>query len=204
MNWSNVLYLVTNESRETENYYENIKKALAGGVDVLQLREKSLSSKKFLNRAKKLKSITDNQNTLFIINDRLDIALAVDADGLHLGQDDLPIDVCRKFLPNKVIGVSVSNKKEAIIAYEQGADYLGLGAIFPTASKDDYKLLSEEIANIVSSVPIPIIGIGGIKINHVRELKKKGLAGVAVISAILDKEDSYNSSKMFKKVLTKA
>ncbi len=204
MNWSNVLYLVTNESRETESYYENIKKALAGGVDVLQLREKNLGSKKFLDRAKKLKSMTDRHNVLFIINDRMDIALAVDADGLHLGQDDLPINVCRKFMPNKVIGVSVSNKKEAIKAYEQGADYLGLGAIFPTESKDDYKLLREEIVNIVNSVPIPIIGIGGIKINHVRDLKKQGLAGVAVISAILEKEDSYNNSKMLKKVLTKA
>ncbi len=201
MKWSSILYLVTNESVETPMYYQKIESALKGGVDILQIREKTMESGNFYKRAKNLRDLTKKYNKTFIVNDRLDIALAVEADGLHIGQKDLPIELCRKYLNNKMIGVSVSNISQAKEASQKGADYLGLGAIYPTGSKADYTLLSEEIAEIAKTVNVPIIGIGGIKLNHVESLMNKGLAGIAVISAILGKEDPYKEAKKFKNIL---
>lgn len=189
-----ILYLVTDENLGDDILVEKVKSAILGGVNVVQLRDKNISSKRMLQRAKKLKDVTEEHNVPLIINDRLDIALAVDADGLHVGQDDLPIEICKKYFQG-IIGVSASNKLQAIKAYESGADYIGYGAIFSTESKSDYNLINNEISEIRKNVKIPIIGIGGIKHHHVKELVEQGLDGVAVISAIMGKEDPQKAAK---------
>jgi len=191
-----ILYLVTDENLDDNILVEKVESAILGGVNVVQLRDKEISSKRMLQRAKKLKELTEKYKVPLIINDRLDIALAVDAEGLHVGQDDLPIEVCKKHFKG-IIGVSTSNKLQAIKAYESGADYIGYGAIFSTESKNDYNLINNEISEIKNNVKIPIVGIGGIKHFHVKELVEQGLDGVAVISAIMGKEDPQKAAKRF-------
>lgn len=199
MNLSNknyILYLVTDKNLADDILVEKVKGAILGGVNVVQLRDKNIDSKTMLQRAKRLKELTEGHNVPLIINDRLDIALAVGADGLHVGQEDLPIETCKKYFKG-IIGVSASNKLQAIKAYESGADYIGYGAIFSTESKSNYNLINNEISEIKKNIKVPLIGIGGIKHHHVKELVKQGLDGVAVISAIMGKEDPEKAAKNF-------
>ncbi|MFP4456741.1 MAG: thiamine phosphate synthase [Clostridia bacterium] len=195
-NYKYILYLVTDKRLDDTTLVQKVKRAIQGGVNVVQLRDKNISSKSMLLRAKKLKEITKEYNVPLIINDRLDIALAVNADGLHVGQDDLPIDICKKYFKG-IIGVSASNMKQAIKAYESGADYIGYGAIFPTGSKSDYDLIIDDISEVKKNINVPLIGIGGIKNHHIKKLAEQGLDGVAVISAILGKEDPEKAAKEF-------
>ena len=186
------IYLVTDEKAcNGKDFYKCIEEAIKGGVKIVQLREKTLSTKDFFIKALKVKEICKNYGALFIINDRLDIAQAVEADGVHLGQSDMPIEKAKEILKNKfLIGVTARNVDEAIKAELEGADYIGSGAIFGTSTKDNAKKLEmEDLKKIVNSVKIPVFAIGGININNVWMLKNIGLQGICSVSGILSEID---------------
>lgn len=188
------LYLVTDsEILKGRDFYEEIENALKGGVTTVQLREKNCDGREFLEKAIKLREITRKYGAWLIINDRIDIALLCDADGVHVGQSDIPAMEARKILGNdRIIGVSARTIEEAKEAKLQGADYLGVGAIFPTSTKADAKTITmEQLKAIKESVNIPVIAIGGLTLGRVRLLKQYGIDGYAVISAILKKENIY-------------
>lgn len=182
------LYLVTDRTLVGErNLLSCIEEALKGGVTMVQLREKSLSSREFYETACQVKQLTDKYQLPLIINDRLDIALAVDADGLHIGQEDLPVNVVRRFLgSDKFLGVSAATLAEAIQAKEQGADYLGVGAVFPTSTKTDARKVSiSELKEVKEKVGLPVVAIGGINADNLAEVKEAKVDGIAIVSAIL-------------------
>ena len=186
------IYLVTDEKACLgKDFYACIEEAIKGGVKIVQLREKNISTKDFYEKALKVKEICKNYGALFIINDRLDIAQAVGADGVHLGQSDMPIEEARKILKdNFLIGATARNIKEAKKVELSGADYIGSGAIFGTSTKDNAKKLEmEELKKIVASVKIPVFAIGGININNVGSLKNIGLQGICAVSGILSEKD---------------
>jgi len=193
------LYLVTDRGiLKGRDIFKAVEDAILGGVTLVQLREKDISSLDFYNIALKMKKLTSSYNIPLIINDRLDIALAVDADGLHIGQEDLPLEVARKLLgPGKILGYSVSNVEEAVRGQAGGADYLGAGAVYPTGSKADAgtPIGIEGLKEIKKSVLIPVVGIGGISVNNIEEVKNSGVDGISLISAILGSEDIQGTSR---------
>ena len=186
------IYLVTDEKACLgKDFYACIEEAIKGGAGIVQLREKNISTKDLYEKALKVKEICKNYGALFIINDRLDIAQAVGADGVHLGQSDMPIEEARKILKDKfLIGATARNIEEAKKVELSGADYIGSGAIFGTNTKDNAKKLEmEELKKIVASVKIPVFAIGGININNVGILKNIGLQGICSVSGILSEID---------------
>ncbi|HBW34322.1 thiamine phosphate synthase [Desulfosporosinus sp. BICA1-9] len=198
------LYLVTDRKLLGErDLAQSIELAIQGGVTLVQLREKSLSTKDFLQLAIEVKAITSRYQIPLIINDRLDIALAVDAEGLHVGQEDLPMLKARElFGPNKIIGVSASTLEEAILAQQQGADYLGVGAVFSTSTKTDAPEVSlGQLELIKRTVKIPVVAIGGINLTNLKHVMDTGIDGVSVVSAILAVEDILMASKQLKELI---
>ncbi len=189
------LYLITDPAYSDEKIID----ALNAKVDVVQLREKNISSKAFYEKALKYKNICKQHNTKFIINDRVDIALAVDADGLHIGQSDLELKICRKIFPNKIIGVSATNLNEAIKAQQDGADYIGVGSMFPTITKNDAKFVTiDELKQIQKCITIPIVCIGGINLQNINELTKENINNFAICSEILNKPSPSDEVKNFR------
>lgn len=187
-----LLYAVTDRSWLGEStLYEQVEQALKGGVTFVQLREKNLSESEFLEEAKEIKKLCAEYHVPFVINDNVDIAAAIDADGVHVGQSDMEaLDVRAKLGPDKIIGVSAQTVEQAMRAQEHGADYLGVGAVFPTGSKADAVEVDHEVLRrICEAVDIPVIAIGGISEKNVMELKGNGLCGIAVISAIFAKDN---------------
>ena len=197
------LYLVTDHRNKTEEEFLNIiEEAIKGGTSIVQLREKTASTKDFYQLALKVKEITTRYDVPLLINDRMDIALAVDSEGVHLGQDDMPADIARKIIgDDKILGVSASTVEEAIKAQIDGADYIGSGAVFPTATKDDADSVSkEELKSIVDSIDIPVVAIGGITIENASELKDTGIAGFSVVSAIMSADDPKEASQKLREI----
>jgi len=197
------LYLVTDrELMTTEKIEDCVEQAIKGGCTMVQLREKT-SSREFYETALQVQKITKHYEVPMIINNRVDIALAVDADGIHVGQNDLPYEVIRRIFGQiKIIGISVSNTAEAITAAKQGADYLGVGAMFYTNTKKDATLVCmEELANIRRNVSIPIVAIGGINKETIPLFKDTGINGVAIVSAIVSSENVKNAAKELKEML---
>lgn len=187
-----LLYAVTDRHwLGEETLYEQVEKSLRGGVTFVQLREKTLGEDEFLAEAKKLKALCREYDVPFVINDSVSVALAADADGVHVGQSDMAAGDVRRLLgPDKIIGVSAATTEEALLAEARGADYLGVGAVFPTGSKDDARSVSREtLQEICKAVNIPVIAIGGINANNIGTLSGCGLAGIAVISAIYAQKD---------------
>jgi thiamine-phosphate pyrophosphorylase len=198
------LYLVTDRDiLKNTDIYTAVEEAIKGGVTLVQLREKTSSSLEFYNIALKLKEITSKYNIPLIINDRIDIALAVDASGVHIGQSDLPASIVRKLIgKDKILGVSATTLDEAKQAKEAGADYIGVGAMFPTNTKQDAKAVSiEELKLIKEAISIPVVAIGGITLDNAPLLKPSNIDGVSVISAILGKEDIFLAASSFKNIL---
>lgn len=192
------LYLVTDRKiLAGRDLYECVEQAILGGTSLLQLREKDVSSKDFYEIAQRVKVIAAKYKVPFIINDRLDIALAVDADGLHIGQDDMPLSVARKLLgPDKIIGMSASSISEALTAEKEGADYLGVGAMFTTPTKKDADSVTlSQLAKIKAAVHIPVVAIGGINEDNVKSVINTGVDGVSVVSAILGKHDIQGTAR---------
>ncbi|ENK1244595.1 thiamine phosphate synthase [Clostridium botulinum] len=187
------LYLITDrrflKGRELKKVIED---AILGGVTIVQVREKDISTREFFKVAKEVKKVTDYYKVPIIINDRLDIAQAIDADGVHLGQKDMPLNIARKILgKDKLIGISVGNVKEALEAENNGADYLGIGTIFPTGSKKDVDAIIgiDGLSQVKNSISIPSVAIGGINKTNFKDVLKTGVEGISVISAILDENN---------------
>lgn len=186
------LYLVTDrELMSCPTVEECVERAVAGGVSVVQLREKSCTSREFYELAVRVKKITAALNVPLIINDRIDICLAADADGVHLGQKDIPCAAARKILGrDKIIGVSAALPEEARQAELDGADYLGVGAVFSTSTKSDTRPVTPEIIRqIRAAVSIPFVAIGGINKNNIPQLYGLGINGAAVVSAVAAQQD---------------
>ena len=196
------LYLVTDKSDDVEKFLKTIEEAIKGGVSVVQIREKTADTLDFYNLALKVKEITEKHNVPLIINDRVDVALAVDAEGVHVGQSDMPCDVTRALVgSDKIVGVSAATIEEARKAESDGADYIGAGAVFPTATKDDApKITKKDLKEIVESISIPVVAIGGITLNNAHELNDTGIAGLSVVSAIMSSENPKKSSEELLKI----
>lgn len=200
------LYLCTDRKlMSTETIEEAVEKAVKGGCTVIQLREKDCSSREFYETALRVKKITDAYQVPLIINDRVDIAAAVDAEGVHVGQSDLPCTEVRKIIgEDKIIGVSAGNLEKALKAQEDGADYIGVGAMYATSTKKDAKpTTKEELKKIRENVSIPIVVIGGINEYTVPDFKGMGINGLAVVSAIIAKEDVEGAARKLKEMFKK-
>lgn len=174
---------------------------LKAGVRIIQYREKDASTRIMYDEAVRIKELCRQYGALFIVNDRIDIALAVDADGVHLGQDDMPLEAVKKFYGNaggRIIGVSVRNEQEVMAAQSLHADYLGAGAVYPTSTKQDSTYIGlDALARIKKLSSVPVYAIGGIGKQHLKELKTYGVYGVAVISAILNTPDPEKTAREF-------
>lgn len=197
-----LLYAVTDRHwLNGRTLYSVVKESLDGGVTFLQLREKELDEVHFLEEAKELQQLCREYQVPFIVNDNVDIAISMDADGVHVGQSDMKAgDVRAKLGPDKIIGVSAQTVEQAVLAEKHGADYLGVGAVFPTGSKDDADDVSyETLKAICEAVSIPVIAIGGITQENVKELAGSGICGIAVISAIYAQQDIRKASEDLKK-----
>lgn len=186
------LYLVTNRYQDSlESFLEKIETACRSGVTIVQLREKNLTTNQYYQLAKQVKEITDAYQVPLIIDDRLDVCLAVDAAGLHIGDDELPVSVARKVLgPEKILGVTAKTVKRALEAEEGGANYLGTGAIFPTTTKENAPItLISTLKTICQRVAIPVVAIGGLTSENIDQLIGTGIAGVAVVRDLMQAED---------------
>lgn len=203
------LYLCTDRDlMSTDTVEESVEQAILGGCTTIQLREKNCSSLEFYETAVNVKKITDQYNIPLIINDRVDIALAVNADGVHVGQGDLPCSAVRRIIgKDKILGVSASTLDEAVRAEKDGADYLGVGAMYSTNTKTDVNIVTiEELKKIRKAVAIPIVVIGGINKNTLGNFIGCGIDGLAVVSAIISQKDIRHAAQeliqMFKGELT--
>ena len=197
------VYLVTDHRNTTDEEFLNIiEEAIKGGTTIVQLREKTASTKEFYQLALKVKEITSKYDVSLLINDRIDIALAVDSDGVHIGQDDMPAGIARKIIgKDKILGVSASTVAEAKKAEADGADYIGSGAVFPTATKDDADSVSKlQLKEIVHSIDIPVVAIGGITLENADTLKDTGIAGFSVVSAIMSADNPREASQKLKEI----
>ena len=187
-----ILYAVTDRAwLNGRSLKDDVEKAILGGATMIQLREKNLSIDEFVEEALEIKEVCKKYDVPFIINDSLEVFLKVDADGIHVGQNDLSADVVRRIIgPNKILGVSAENVGEALLAEKNGADYLGVGTIFSTTTKLDAITVSkEELARICYNVKIPVVAIGGITLDNIKELKNTMIQGVSVVSAIFKESD---------------
>ena len=194
------LYLVTNRYQDSlENFLEKVETACRSGVTIVQLREKNLTTNQYYHLAKQVKEITDAYQVPLIIDDRLDVCLAVDAAGLHIGDDELPVSVARKVLgPDKILGVTAKTVKRALEAETSGADYLGTGAIFPTRTKENAPItLISTLKTICQTVAIPVVAIGGLTSENIDQLTGTGIAGVAVVRDLMQAEDIEAKTQAF-------
>ncbi|OOM11771.1 thiamine phosphate synthase [Clostridium saccharobutylicum] len=201
------IYLVTDRDlMSTETLEEAVEQAIIGGCTLVQLREKECSSFDFYNTAIKVKQITDKYKVPLIINDRVDIALAVDAAGVHVGQSDLPVRIVRKIIgEDKIIGVSTGTLEQAIKGQKDGADYLGVGAMYATGTKKDANPTSmEELKKIRESVSLPIVVIGGINKGRVKDFEGVKIDGLAIVSAIIAQKDIIKATTELKTIFTKS
>ena len=194
------LYLVTNRYQDSlERFLEKVETACRSGVTIVQLREKNLTTNQYYQLAKQVKEITDAYQVPLIIDDRLDVCLAVDAAGLHIGDDELPVSVARQVLgPEKILGVTAKTVKRALEAEEGGADYLGTGAIFPTTTKENAPItLISTLKTICQTVAIPVAAIGGLTSENIDQLAATGIAGVAVVRDLMQAEDIEAKTQAF-------
>ena len=192
MKFDSSMYFITDSTNYSEEeFLYRVEQALMGGITLLQLREKDKSTREYIDLAEKVHTLTKKYNVPLIIDDRVDVALAIDAEGVHVGQSDMPVSTARKLMgDDKIVGATTKTVPQALEAYEQGADYLGVGAIYPTTTKVKTVLTSTEIlGNICSAVPIPVNAIGGLNKDNIDVLKGIPIAGICVVSAIMKADD---------------
>lgn len=197
-----LLYAVTDRHWTGEKtLVQQTEEAIKGGATFVQIREKNLAEEKFYEEAVQLKELCEKYKIPFVVNDNVPLAKKINADGVHIGQDDMNVLEARKILGGqKIIGVSAQTVEEAVLAEKQGADYLGVGAVFPTGSKDDaVEVPLETLKKICAAVKIPVVAIGGISKENVSELKGSGICGISVISAIFAQQDIISAAKDLKK-----
>lgn len=198
-----LLYAVTDRHwLGDRTLYDVVRESLDGGVTFLQLREKDLDDGNFYDEAVKLQALAKEYGVPFVVNDNVDIAVRMDADGVHVGQSDMEAGDVRALIgPDKILGVSAQTVEQALLAEKRGADYLGVGAVFPTGSKDDADDVSyETLKAICEAVSIPVVAIGGITLENTPELAGSGICGIAVISAIYGQKDIKEAASSLKKV----
>ena len=192
MKFDSSMYFITDSTNYSEEeFLYRVEQALMGGITLLQLREKDKSTREYMDLAEKVHTLTKKYNVPLIIDDRVDVALAIDAEGVHVGQSDMPVSIARKIMgDDKIVGATTKTVPQALEAYEQGADYLGVGAIYPTTTKVKTVLTSTEtLGNICSAVPIPVNAIGGLNKDNIDVLKGIPIAGICVVSAIMKADD---------------
>ena len=192
MKFDSSMYFITDSTNYSEEeFLYRVEQALMGGITLLQLREKDKTTREYIDLANKVHTLTKKYNVPLIIDDRVDVALAIDAEGVHVGQSDMPVSTVRKLMgDDKIVGATTKTVPQALEAYEQGADYLGVGAIYPTTTKVKTVLTSTEtLGNICSAVPIPVNAIGGLNKDNIDVLKGIPIAGICVVSAIMKADD---------------
>lgn len=195
------LYFITDSfGFSEEEFLYRVEQALMGGVTILQLREKDKTTREYIELAQKVHSITKKYNVPLIIDDRVDVALAIDAEGVHVGQSDMPIKLARKLMgENKIVGATTKTVEQAKEAFEQGADYLGVGAIYPTTTKVKTVLTSTDtLRDICNSVPIAVNAIGGLNKDNIDILKSIPIAGICVVSAIMKADNPKKATEELK------
>ena len=200
-NFDTTLYFITDSTGfSEEEFLSRVEQALKGGVTLLQLREKEKTTREYIALAEKVHKLTQKYNIPLIIDDRIDVAMAVNAEGVHLGQSDMPVDIARKILgEDKIIGATAKTVPQALEAYANGADNLGVGAIYPTTTKVKTVLTSvDTLKEIVKAVPIPVNAIGGLNKNNIDILENTGIAGVCVVSAIMKADNPQTAAKEIK------
>ena len=200
-NFDTTLYFITDSTGfSEEEFLRRTEEALKGGASLLQLREKDKTTREYISLAEKVHTLTKKYNVPLIIDDRVDVALAMGAEGVHLGQSDMPINTARKILGDDfIIGATTKTVPQALEAYQQGADYLGVGAIFPTTTKVKTVITSTEtLGNICSAVPIPVNAIGGLNKDNIDILKGIPIAGICVVSAIMKADDPKQATTELK------
>ena len=196
-----LLYAVTDRHWLGEkSLYQVVEESLQGGATFIQLREKQLDRPAFLQEAKESKTLCRRYGVPFVIDDDVDLALEVDADGVHVGQSDMEAgNVREKLGPDKIVGVSARTVEQALLAQQRGADYLGVGAVFPSPTKKNaVRITVEQLRDICGSVTIPAVAIGGISLDNIRELRGGGMRGVAVISALFGADDIAGAARTLK------
>ena len=205
-----LLYAVTDRTwLKDETLYEQVEKAIKGGVTFVQLREKELDKESFQNEALEIQKLCRTYNIPFVINDNVEIARTINADGVHVGQSDMKVENVRAIIgEDKILGVSAQTVEQALLAENEGADYLGVGAVFPTKSKGDAENVNfDTLKEICSAVNIPVVAIGGIGVDNVSKLENSGISGIAVISAIFATDDieaaAENLKELTQKVVSK-
>ncbi len=194
------LYVITDPRLRDE--VESAKLALEGGATAIQLRAKNKNARDVIDMGKRIRKITEEYDALFFVNDRVDIALAVYADGVHVGQSDIPPGIIKEIAPELLVGVSASSVKEARKAEIAGAAYIGAGSVFPTKTKTDAKFIGlDTLKEIVNAVNIPVVAIGGINHQNVKEVLNAGVAGIAVISAVVGADDVRDAAHRLSKII---
>ena len=191
------MYFITDSTNYSEEeFLHRVEEACKGGVTLVQLREKERTTREYLALAEKVHEITQRYDIPLIIDDRVDVALAVNAEGVHVGQSDMPVAVARRLMGDKIIGATAKTVPQALEAYEQGADYLGVGAIYPTTTKVKTVLTSvETLKEIVKAVPIKVNAIGGLNKDNIHVLKNSGIDGICAVSAIMKADDPKTAAK---------
>ena len=200
-NFDTTLYFITDSTGfSEEDFLRRTEEALKGGASLLQLREKDKTTREYISLAEKVHTLTKKYNVPLIIDDRVDVALAIDAEGVHVGQSDMPVSMARELMGNdKIVGATTKTVEQAVEAYQQGADYLGVGAIFPTTTKVKTVITSTEtLGNICSAVPIPVNAIGGLNKDNIDILKGIPIAGICVVSAIMKADDPKQATTELK------
>lgn len=201
MKFDSSMYFITDSSNYSEEeFLHRVEQALVGGVTLLQLREKDKTTREYIDLANKVHALTKKYNVPLIIDDRVDVALAIDAEGVHVGQSDMPVSMARELMGNdKIVGATTKTVPQALEAYQQGADYLGVGAIYPTTTKVKTVITSTEtLGNICSAVPIPVNAIGGLNKDNIDILKGIPIAGICVVSAIMKADDPKQATAELK------
>lgn len=195
-------YFITERNLSVNGIIQDVKDALGAGAKMIQYREKELSTRKMYEEGLEIKKLCEKYSAKYIVNDRIDIARATGADGVHIGQDDMPLEVTKKLIPDAIVGVSCSNTKEAVEAVEGGADYIGVGPVYPTSTKTDagIPIGLEGIRKIRENVDIPIVAIGGITIDRVKELIKAGADSVSAISATVGPRTGENVARFVEEI----
>lgn len=201
MKFDTSMYFITDSTNfAEEEFLYRVEQALMGGVTLLQLREKDKTTREYIDLANKVHTLTKKYNVPLIIDDRVDVALAIDAEGVHVGQSDMPVSMARELMGNnKIVGATTKTVEQAVEAYAQGADYLGVGAIYPTTTKVKTVITSTEtLSNICSAVPIPVNAIGGLNKDNIDILKSIPIAGICVVSAIMKADDPKQATTELK------
>ena len=201
MKFDSSMYFITDSSNYSEEeFLHRVEQALVGGVTLLQLREKDKTTREYIDLANKVHALTKKYNVPLIIDDRVDVALAIDAEGVHVGQSDMPVSMVRELMGNdKIVGATTKTVEQAVEACAQGADYLGVGAIYPTTTKVKTVITSTEtLSNICSTVPIPVNAIGGLNKDNIDILKGITIAGICVVSAIMKADDPKQATTELK------